>query len=706
MTPSTPGQPAADIVTTDSFVLRHSKAILFLTAALCLAGAYCAYTMPASVFPQTDFPRVVILIDNGVMPADEMMATVTRPVEEAMKDIPGTANIRSTTGRGSAAVDVFFDWSTDMVQAELYVLGRLSQIRSTLPSSAEFAVHRLTFSAFPIIGISLTSSRRDITELWETARYDLNPRLLRIKGVARVNLVGGRVPEYHVVVDPVKLESYRLTLDQVSKALAATNQFTSAGMHEENRQLYLAVVDNRLRNSSDIENVVVACSGKSPVYIRDLATVRRGYAPQYNIVTAEGTDAVLLNVYGQPDSNTVSIAGALQEELQRIRQELPVDMKLAFFYDQSLFVQEGVRSVWECIVIGLVLSIIVLYLFLRSLSGALVVGAGIPVTVLVTLVIMRIFHMSFNLMTLGGIAAAIGMVIDDAIVVVEAIHAKLLSGQSAAKAIRSVTREVGPALVGSTLTPVVVFIPLAFLDGVAGVFFRALALTMVSALLTSLVVAVTFTPALAALVMRHRDEEPLTRIALAGHPDIQTAVAQANISHAAVGLARAERIPITSIGPLYERGETGTTFYSLAVDTQIPILNPGRRLVWQREAEHRRDLVAAEQARVRITAAVKASLAKWLRTRELVAEVGDTAETIKAQTQKMERLYTAGQTDLLKLLQVRQRLIEAENANLDMLWQATQAYADLLDATGATPLLGALSVAADQPAGATEPTSR
>lgn len=202
------------------------------------------------------------------------------------------------------------------------------------------------------------------------------------------------------------------------------------------------------------------------------------------------------------------------------------------------------------------------------------------------------------------------------------------------------------------------------------------------------------------------DEEQLTRIALAGHPEIQTAVAQANISHAAVGLARAERIPITSIGPLYERGEAGTTFYGLAVDTQIPILNPGRRLVWQREAEHRRDLVAAEQTRVRITAAVKASLAKWLRTRELVVEVGDTAEAIEAQTQKMERLYTAGQTDLLKLLQVRQRLIEAENANLDMLWQATQAYADLLDATGATPLLGALSVASDQPAGATEPTFR
>jgi len=265
------------------------------------------------------------------MPADEMMATITRPVEEAMKNIPGTANIRSTTGRGSAAVNVFFDWSTDMIQAELYVLGRLSQIRGTLPATAECAVHRLTFSAFPIIGVSLTSKTRNITDLWETARYDLNPRFLRIKGVARVKIVGGRVPEYHVVVDPARLESYRLTLEQVSKALADTNQFTPAGMHEENRQLYLAVVDNRLRDPAEIENVVVAWSGKSPIHVRDIATVRRGSAPQFNIVTAEGSEAVLMNVYGQPDSNTVAIAGALQEELKHIRQELPPDMKLAFF---------------------------------------------------------------------------------------------------------------------------------------------------------------------------------------------------------------------------------------------------------------------------------------------------------------------------------------------------------------------------------------
>ena len=487
----------------DRFVLRHRKAIVFLVIAFCLAGIYSAWTMPASVFPETNFPRIVILIDNGQMPADEMMATITRPVEEAMKDIPGTVNIRSATGRGAAEVNVFFEWSTEMVDSEQYVLGRLAQIRSSLPATASFEVHRLTFSAFPIIGISLTSDTRGVTDLWEIARYDINPRFLRIKGVARVKLVGGRVPEYHVVVDPVKLESFQLTLDQVSLALAETNQFAPAGMHEENHQLYLSVSDNRLRKPEEILDVVVAWSGASPIRIRDIGSVRRGARPQFNIVTADGKDAVLFNVYAQPhNSNTVGIADDLHAELRKIRAELPPDMKLAFFYDQSQFVREGMGSVWESIIVGLALSILVLYVFLRSLSATFVAAIVIPVTVLFTLVGIRGLGLSFNLMTLGGIAAAIGLVIDDAVVIVEDIHAKIQAGYAAGEAVTLAVREVGPPMVGSTLTPVVVFIPLAFLDGVPGVFFRALALTMVVALLSSLLLAVTWTPTIGALLIR------------------------------------------------------------------------------------------------------------------------------------------------------------------------------------------------------------
>jgi CzcA family heavy metal efflux pump len=479
------------------WVTHHALSVTFICVALCVAGVYSAGQMPSSVFPRTDFPRVVILVDNGVMPADEMMATVTRPIEEAMKDIPGSESVKSATGRGSAEINVFFNWSVDMVQSELYVVGRLSQIRSTLPSTASTSVYRLTFSAFPIIGISLTSQSRDLTSLWETARYTLKPRFLRIPGVARVDLVGGRAPEFQVVVDPTRLQASGLALGDVTNALARNNVIVPAGMHEENHTLYLTVVDARARTASDIGGIVIAMAQGIPVRVQDVARVERGEEPVFNIVTADGVNAVLMNIRSQPDGSTLQIAAQLNEQIRALRQELPPDMKLAFFYDQSLIVRESVRSVWEAIGFGLLLSVLIIYAFLRSWGTTLVATLVIPVTILITLVVMRLAGLTFNLMTLGGIAAAVGLVIDDAIVVVEAIHAKRMAGLERTEAVQQAVSEIFRPLVGSTLTPVVVFIPLAFLDGITGVFFRALALTMVTSLLTSLVLAVTLTPALA-----------------------------------------------------------------------------------------------------------------------------------------------------------------------------------------------------------------
>ena len=488
-----------------SFAIRHRLAIAFISVALCVAGFYAALKVPSSVFPQTNFPRVVILVDNGVMPADEMMATITRPIEEAMKDIPGSVTVRSTTGRGSAEINVFFDWQVDMIQSELYVDGRLSQIRSRLPSTASTTVWRLTFSAFPIIGVSLTSPRRSTTELWETARYDIKPRFLRIPGVARVDLVGGRTPEYHVVVDPIKLQSANLSLQQVTTALDENNLIVPAGLHEEDYTLYLTVVDGRVHDIADIENLTVAVVNDHPVRIRDFARVERGPEPVFNVVTAEGVPAVLLNVRSQPDGSTLDIASELQQVLAQLKKDLPPDMKIAYYYDQSTFVRESVGSVRDAIGFGLILSVLIIYLFLKNWGITLTAITVIPVTVLITVVAMRVTGLSFNLMTLGGIAAAIGLVIDNAIVVVEAIYVKIASGLSRFEAIREGIGEIQAPLIGSTLTPVVVFIPLAYLDGIDGVFFRALALTMVVALLTSLLLAITLTPSLAAWFTRERN---------------------------------------------------------------------------------------------------------------------------------------------------------------------------------------------------------
>ncbi|MGD1085131.1 MAG: efflux RND transporter permease subunit, partial [Verrucomicrobiota bacterium] len=486
------------------FATRHALSITFIAAALCLAGVFSALRMPSSVFPQTNFPRVVILVDNGIMPADEMMATVTRPIEEAMKDIPGAVTVRSATKRGSAQINVFFNWHVDMSQSELYVLGRLSQIRADLPATADTEIERVTFSAFPIIGISLTSSSRDIMSLWETANYELKPRFLQIPGVARVEIIGGREPEFHVVVDPRKLQAAGLGLSDVSDALTKNNLFAPAGMMEENYHLYLTTVDGRVHSEADMENMVIAVHGSHPVQLKDVARVERGPKPVFQSITAQGRESVLLNIMSQADGSTLDIAAALQTKLEELRRELPPDMRLAFFYDQSLFVRDSVGSVWDAIIFGLILSVLILYFFLKNWGSVWTAIATIPITVLITIVAMKLANMSFNMMTLGGIAASIGLVIDNAIVVVEAMCVKIAAGRPRLSGIQEAIHEILYPLVGSTLTPVVVFIPLAFLSGIAGVFFRALALTMVVSLLTSLVLALTLTPSLAAWFIRER----------------------------------------------------------------------------------------------------------------------------------------------------------------------------------------------------------
>ncbi|HEY2082537.1 MAG TPA: efflux RND transporter permease subunit, partial [Verrucomicrobiae bacterium] len=250
------------------FATRHALAITFIAVVLCVAGIFSALHLPSSVFPQTDFPRVVIIAQNGIMPADEMMATITRPIEEAMKEIPGAVSVRTATKRGSAQINIFFNWQVDMQRSELYVLGRLAEIRTDLPASTSTEVERMTFSAFPIIGISLTSSNRDIMDLWETANYQIKPRFLQIPGVAKVEITGGHVPEFHVVVDPLKLQAAHLDLQQVSSALTKNNLIAPAGMMEENYHLYLTTVDGRVRSAEEIGNVVIEVEGNHPVRIK------------------------------------------------------------------------------------------------------------------------------------------------------------------------------------------------------------------------------------------------------------------------------------------------------------------------------------------------------------------------------------------------------------------------------------------------------
>ena len=488
-----------------SLVSRQSRAIVVLVLLLCAAGLYAAWQLPTAIFPQTNFPRIVIVVDNGVVPAPQMLVSVTRPIEEAMNGIPGIVRIKSTTARGATDVSLFFNWNVDILQSLQLVQARLSQLSSGLPPTASIRnVDRLTFAVFPVTGYSLVSDTRDSTSLRDLATYTIKPRLARLSGVADVSVDGGQLREYHVTIDPERLAAHSVSIQQVADAVRNANIVASPGLIEENHQLELTLVSAQATAPDQLNSIVVATVNNAPVTVADVATVGAGVEPNYTIVTADGHPAVLLNIRRQPDANTVTVTDEVKAELAALHAQLPKDVKVAPFYDQSLLVRESMKSVRDAILIGLLLSVAILYAFLRNWGTTFVAILVIPVTVLATFLVMWLVGLSFDLMTLGGVAAAIGLVIDDAIVVVENIYTHLARGQGRREAVQRAISEITVPIIGSTVTPVVVFLPLTLLTGVTGVFFRSLALTLTVALLTSLVLALTFTPVLAERFVRVR----------------------------------------------------------------------------------------------------------------------------------------------------------------------------------------------------------
>src|SRR5438270_615827 len=485
---------------------HNSSSVIFLIIVIALVGAYQAFNIPVSVFPSTDFPRIVIGIDNGVMPIDQMMVTITRPVEQAVNSVQGLETVRSITSRGSAEVDLFFNWQVDMFQTLQLVDAALSKVEPELPPGTRIQSHRLTFASFPILGYSLTSDTVPATQLWEMATYDIAPRLNRMSGVATVIVQGGAQPEFQIMPEPAKLLAASVTVTDILNAVKQTNLIDSPGLFERNHQLVLGLVSGQARNAQDIAQTVIKNTPAGvPVHIGDIATVQPSTTPLYTIVRANGKPAVLLNINRQPDSNTVDVASAVHEEVDRIRNALPRDIHIAPFYDQSGMVRDAIKSVRDAILLGLVLSAIVLIVFLHDWRTSIVAGLVIPVTIFVTFIMLKLLGQSFNLMTLGGLAAAVGLVIDDAIVVVENIVLHRDAGEGRIEAVRSALSEITVPLVGSTLTPIVVFLPLISMTGVNGTFFRALAVTMCVSLLTSLALALTWTPTLSLFLLRRKN---------------------------------------------------------------------------------------------------------------------------------------------------------------------------------------------------------
>ena len=489
----------------DHWTSRFLKPIIFIIVALAIFGVYLAFNIPIAVFPATNFPRIVVGVDNGVMPIDQMQVVVTRPIEEAINSVPGLDHVLSITSRGSAEIDLFFTWNVDMFQTLQNVNAAIARVQPTLPGTATITTNRLTFAAFPIAGYSVTSSNIPPTRLWQLATYTMKPQLNRLPGVSSVVVQGGQEPEFQIQPDPEKLVASQITVPNLLDAIAKSNLIDSPGLLEQNHQLVLSLVSGQVHSLAEIGGIVArTTTSGSPIRIRDVATVTNSVKPVYTVVTANGNPAVLLNIYRQPDSNTVAVAQGVHKAIDNLRHTLPAGIKIEPFYDQSDLVSASMKSVRDAILIGVLLAAIILVLFLRDWGTSLVAGLVIPVTMAVTFIALRVMGQSFNLMTLGGLAAAVGLVIDDAIVVVENIVLHRDAGQARAQAIRSAIREIRVPLLGSTITPIVVFLPLIAITGVTGTFFRALAVTVAVALLTSLLLALTWTPTLSHLFLRSR----------------------------------------------------------------------------------------------------------------------------------------------------------------------------------------------------------
>lgn len=483
-------------------------------ALMALGGVLTIRLLPVGLFPLVDFPRIVVSLEAGDRPVDRMVVEVIRPLEQALRSVPDVRSIRSTSSRGSGEVSLSFGWGSNMVvallQAEAVVNGALNQ----LPAGTHFTIRRMDPTVFPVLGLSLSSSSRSLSEVRDLATYQVSPELSAVDGVAQIEVLGGQQAEFQVLLDPVRLQSLDLSPADVAQALASSNVVTAVGRIEDRYRLYLALSDTRLRNIEDIERTVLRTSARGIVELEDVGEVRLSVTPEWTRVNADGKDAVLVNIKQQRGANTVSIVRDVRERLGHLKLSLPADVRITPYYDQSELIVAAAGSVRDAILIGAVLAGIILLLFLRNLRITLIVSLVLPTVLLITCVLLHAMGQSFNIMTLGGMAAAVGLVVDDAVVMVEHVARRLVEHEkedASSPPILAYAAEMVRPLAGSSAATIAVFIPLAFLGGVAGAFFRPLALTMAATLAVSFLVALLAVPLLAKALLRASDAQALER---------------------------------------------------------------------------------------------------------------------------------------------------------------------------------------------------
>ena len=471
----------------NNFFISHKKPLMVVLLLVLLGGAFSYTRIKTALFPEITFPKIKIIAEGQLQPVNQMMLTVTRPLENVVKQVPDLKLIRSVTSRGTCEISAYMNWNADIDLSQQRIESQIAKIKNSLPPELNLTVEKMNPSILPVSGYTLESKVKSPIELKQLADYTIKPFLLQVEGVSEIRVIGGKTKEYRVKIEPSKMTAMAISPDQIANAMAQTNFVKSNGYVVDFNYLYLSVTDATLKTKADLDNVIVSKKGNRAVRLKEIAEVSAAEAIEYTRVNANGKPGILIAVIKQPNANLVDLSAQMEQKVSDLRRILPQGVTIKPYYLQADFVNTTVKSVTDSLWIGLVLAIVVAVVFLRSLKPSLSILLTIPVTLGLTLISLYAIGYSFNIMTLGAIAAAIGLIIDDAIVVVEQIHRthEEHPGAPTDVLLKKAIAYLFPAMLGSSISTIVIFIPFVLMTGVAGAYFQVMTNTMVITLVCS-----------------------------------------------------------------------------------------------------------------------------------------------------------------------------------------------------------------------------
>src|ERR1700744_517175 len=495
------------------YFISHKKPIALVLFMVIVAGLYSYTRMQTSLFPDINFPKIKIIADEGLQPVNKMMVTVTKPLENAIKQVPNLQTVRSITSRGSCEISAFMDWGSDVDMGQQKIQAAIDQVKNDLPPDVNISVAKMNPSILPVSGYTLESHSRSPIELRQIATYTVKPFLSQVDGVSEIRVIGGKVKEYWIILNRQKMSSLGVTPDIINNALAQTNFVKSGGYLSDYKRMYLTITDATIGTKDELEKMIISNDRKRVIQLQDVADVQVSEGIDYTKINANGHQGVLIAVIKQPDANLVSVSADMDQKVQDLQKLLPADVTIRPYYVQADFVNDAVKSVSDSLWIGLLLAIIVAIIFLRSAKASFTLLITIPVTLGLTLIVLHVVGYTFNIMTLGALAASIGLIIDDAIVVVEQIHRmhEEHPNELTRHLLKRAVDYLFPAMIGSSISTIVIFLPFLFMTGVAGAYFTVLTNTMIITLVCSFFVTWIGLPVIYLLLTRPKPSQALNQ---------------------------------------------------------------------------------------------------------------------------------------------------------------------------------------------------